>query len=52
MFTIPAYTALVELAALKLGYKPQLVVCNVGLRPDDADRPAEGVLEGQGRHAR
>ena len=30
MFTIPAYTALVELAGLKLDYHPQLVVTNVG----------------------
>jgi hypothetical protein len=30
MFTIPAYTALVELAGVKLNYHPQLVVSNVG----------------------
>ena len=30
MSTIPAYTALVELAGLKLDYHPQLVVSNVG----------------------
>jgi ABC-type branched-subunit amino acid transport system substrate-binding protein len=33
MFTIPAYTALVELAGLKLDYHPQLVVSNVGADP-------------------
>jgi branched-chain amino acid transport system substrate-binding protein len=33
MFTIPAYTALVELAGLKLNYHPQLVVSNVGTDP-------------------
>jgi ABC-type branched-subunit amino acid transport system substrate-binding protein len=33
MFTIPAYTALVELAGLKLDYHPQLVVSNVGSDP-------------------
>jgi branched-chain amino acid transport system substrate-binding protein len=33
MFTIPAYTALVELAGLKLNYHPQLVVSNVGSDP-------------------
>ncbi len=33
MFTIPAYTALVTLADLKLDYHPQLVVSNVGSDP-------------------
>jgi branched-chain amino acid transport system substrate-binding protein len=33
MFTIPAYTALVELAGLKLDYHPKLVVSNVGSDP-------------------
>jgi ABC-type branched-subunit amino acid transport system substrate-binding protein len=33
MFTIPAYTALVELAGVKLDYHPQLVVSNVGTDP-------------------
>jgi hypothetical protein len=33
MFTIPAYTALVELAGVKLDYHPQLVVSNVGSDP-------------------
>jgi ABC-type branched-subunit amino acid transport system substrate-binding protein len=32
-FTIPAYTALAELNAVKLGYKAQLVVSNVGSDP-------------------
>jgi ABC-type branched-subunit amino acid transport system substrate-binding protein len=32
-FTIPAYTALGQLTSLKLGYKPQLVVSNVGIDP-------------------
>jgi ABC-type branched-subunit amino acid transport system substrate-binding protein len=32
-FTIPAYTALGRLTSLKLGYKPQLVVSNVGIDP-------------------
>ena len=32
-FTIPAYTALAQLTSLKLGYKPQLVVSNVGSDP-------------------
>ncbi|GLW66490.1 ABC transporter substrate-binding protein [Actinomadura rubrobrunea] len=33
LFTIPTYTALFRLAALKLGYSPQLVVSNVGSDP-------------------
>jgi ABC-type branched-subunit amino acid transport system substrate-binding protein len=32
-FTIPAYTALGQLTSFKLGYKPQLVVANVGIDP-------------------
>jgi ABC-type branched-subunit amino acid transport system substrate-binding protein len=33
MFTIPAYTALVHLAGVKLDYHPQIVVSNVGSDP-------------------
>ena len=36
LFTIPAYTALVKLAGLKLEYHPQLVVTQRRRRPDDA----------------
>lgn len=32
-FTIPAYTALMHLAGVKLNYKPQFVVSNVGADP-------------------
>ncbi|MBO0772843.1 MAG: ABC transporter substrate-binding protein [Actinobacteria bacterium] len=32
-FTIPAFTALLKLTSLKLGYDPQLVVSNVGSDP-------------------
>jgi len=32
-FTIPAYTAIGQLTSFKLGYKPQLVVSNVGIDP-------------------
>jgi ABC-type branched-subunit amino acid transport system substrate-binding protein len=32
-FTIPAYTALGQLVSFKLGYKPQLVISNVGADP-------------------
>ncbi|GAA4105696.1 ABC transporter substrate-binding protein [Actinomadura miaoliensis] len=33
LFSIPTYTALFRLAALKLGYRPQMVVSNVGSDP-------------------
>ncbi|MBC6461307.1 ABC transporter substrate-binding protein [Actinomadura sp. HBU206391] len=33
LFTIPTYTALFRLAALKLNYKPQIIVSNVGSDP-------------------
>jgi ABC-type branched-subunit amino acid transport system substrate-binding protein len=33
LFTIPTYTALFRLASLKLNYKPQLIVSNVGSDP-------------------
>src|SRR5256885_9684930 len=33
LFSIPAFTALFRLASLKLGYKPQLAVSNVGSDP-------------------
>src|SRR5947209_11998387 len=32
-FTVPAFTAIEQLTAFKLGYKPQLVVSNVGIDP-------------------
>src|SRR5215208_484880 len=32
-FTIPAYTALGQLVSFKVGYKPQLVISNVGADP-------------------
>ncbi len=32
-FTIPAFTAIAQLTAFKIGYKPQLVVSNVGIDP-------------------
>jgi ABC-type branched-subunit amino acid transport system substrate-binding protein len=32
-FTVPAFTALGQLASFTLGYKPQLVVSNVGIDP-------------------
>ncbi len=32
-FTVPAFTAIGQLTAFKLGYRPQLVVSNVGIDP-------------------
>jgi ABC-type branched-subunit amino acid transport system substrate-binding protein len=32
-FTVPAYTAIAQLTAFKIGYKAQLVVSNVGIDP-------------------
>jgi hypothetical protein len=32
-FTVPIYTAIAELTSFTLGYKPQLVVSNVGIDP-------------------
>jgi ABC-type branched-subunit amino acid transport system substrate-binding protein len=32
-FTVPAYTAIAQLTSFTLGYKPQLVVSNVGIDP-------------------
>ena len=47
-FTVPIYTAIAQLTSFTLGYKPQLVVSNVGIDPDHRRRPAEDDLEGQG----
>ena len=47
-FTIPAYTAIAQLTAFTLGYKPQLVVSNVGIDPTTVGGAAEDILEGQG----
>ena len=32
-FTVPIYTAIAQLTSFTLGYKPQLVVSNVGIDP-------------------
>ena len=47
-FSIPAYTALQLLAGVKLDFHPQMVVSQRRRGPDDADRPAEVVLQGRG----
>ena len=52
-FTVPIYTAIAQLTAFKVGYKPQLVVSNVGIDPTTVGAPAEVDLEGRGvRHRR
>ena len=48
LFTIPAYTALIELAGLKLDYHPQLVVSNVGSDPTTLKGLLKAFSEGQG----
>ncbi len=50
-FTVPIYTAIAQLTSFTLGFKPQLVVSNVGIDPDHRRRPAQGRVQGQGvRH--
>ena len=44
----PGLHGLVELAELKLGYHPQLVVSNVGSDPTTLNGLLEGLLQGQG----
>ena len=47
-FTVPIYTAIGQLTSFTLGYKPQLVVSNVGIDPTTVGGAAEDDLEGQG----
>ena len=47
-FTVPIYTAIGQLTSFTLGYKPQLVVSNVGIDPHHGGRSAQVDLEGQG----
>ena len=50
-FTIPDYTAIAQLTSFTLGYKPQLVVSNVGIDPTTVGGLLKIHLEGQGvRH--
>ena len=46
-FTVPIYTAIAELTSFTLGYKPQLVVSNVGIDPTTVARPPENVSKGK-----
>ena len=40
-FTVPIYTAIAQLTSFTLGYKPQLVVSNVGIDPNTVGGPAQ-----------
>ena len=52
-FSVPAFTALLKLNSLKLGFSPTYVVSDVGLRPDHAGRAARGVRQaGRGQGVR
>jgi ABC-type branched-subunit amino acid transport system substrate-binding protein len=46
-FSIPAYTALVKLAGLKLNFQPQLVVSNVGSDPTTLKGLLKAFSQGQ-----
>ncbi len=48
-FNTPAYTALSQLVALKLGYKPQWYYSNVGSDPGPGGVAALALLRGRGR---
>ena len=47
-FTVPIYTAIAQLTSFTLGYKPQLVVSNVGIDPITVGGLSEDGVEGQG----
>ncbi|MBO0731836.1 MAG: ABC transporter substrate-binding protein, partial [Acidimicrobiaceae bacterium] len=46
-FTLPNYTAMGQLAELQLGYKPQLVVSNVGIDPTTVGALLKTLSNGQ-----
>jgi ABC-type branched-subunit amino acid transport system substrate-binding protein len=46
-FTVPIYTAIGQLTAFKLGYKPQLFVSNVGIDPTTVAGLLKSVSKGQ-----
>src|SRR5947209_3899612 len=45
-FTVPAYTAIAQLVAFKIGYKPQLVVSNVGIDPTTVGALLKSISKG------
>ena len=47
-FTVPIYTAIAELTSFTLGYKPQLVVSNVGIDPTTVAGLLKSRQQGQG----
>jgi len=47
-FSVPIYTAIARLTSFTLGYKPQLVVSNVGSDPTTVAGLLKGRLQGQG----
>jgi branched-chain amino acid transport system substrate-binding protein len=46
-FTVPIYTAIAQLTAFTLGYKPQLVVSNVGIDPTTVGGLLKTVSKGK-----
>jgi ABC-type branched-subunit amino acid transport system substrate-binding protein len=46
-FTVPIYTAIAQLTSFTLGYKPQLVVSNVGIDPTTVGALLKAVSKGK-----
>jgi ABC-type branched-subunit amino acid transport system substrate-binding protein len=46
-FTVPIYTAVGQLTSFKLGYKPQLVISNVGIDPTTVGKLLATVSKGK-----
>jgi ABC-type branched-subunit amino acid transport system substrate-binding protein len=46
-FTVPIYTAIAELTSFTLGYKPQLVVSNVGIDPTTVAGLLKSISKGK-----
>jgi ABC-type branched-subunit amino acid transport system substrate-binding protein len=46
-FTVPIYTAIAQLTSFTLGYKPQLVVSNVGIDPTTVGALLKSVSKGK-----
>ncbi len=45
-FTVPIYTAIAQLTSFKIGYKPQLVVSNVGIDPTTVGALLKSISKG------
>ena len=50
-FNTPSYTALAQLVSMKLGYKPQWYVANIGSDPSLVELAAGQLLRGRGARA-